>query len=92
MERQADVFMLGDELLVAPVLSANALRHVELPRGLWTDLRTNVEYRGNQAIEVDASPGPCALVCSKRIAAPVRSVPIEGRGEDGVALFSIARW
>jgi alpha-glucosidase (family GH31 glycosyl hydrolase) len=61
MDRQADVFMLGDELLVAPVVSAGARRRIELPRGLWTDLGTNIEYRGNQTVEVDAPPGRVPL-------------------------------
>jgi Glycosyl hydrolases family 31 len=56
-DRQADVFMLGDEVLMAPVLDAGAKRTIELPRGNWTDLRTNQEYRGNQTIEVDAPLG-----------------------------------
>jgi len=56
-DRQADVFMLGDEVLMAPVLGPGARRRVELPKGNWTDLRTNIEYRGNQAIEVDAPMG-----------------------------------
>ena len=30
---------------------------LELPRGFWTDLGTNIEYRGNQIIEADAPPG-----------------------------------
>jgi Glycosyl hydrolases family 31 len=56
-DRQADVFMLGDEVLIAPVLTTGSKRKLELPRGNWTDLRTNAEYRGNQAIEVDAPMG-----------------------------------
>jgi alpha-glucosidase (family GH31 glycosyl hydrolase) len=56
-DRQADVFMLGDEVLLAPVLGPGMRRRLDLPRGLWTDLRTNQEYRGNQSIEVDAPVG-----------------------------------
>ena len=56
-DRQADVFMLGDEFLLAPVVGAGDKRRVELPVGLWTDLRTNVEYRGKQTVEVDAPVG-----------------------------------
>jgi alpha-glucosidase (family GH31 glycosyl hydrolase) len=56
-DRQADVFMLGDEMLLAPVLAPGTRRRLDLPRGLWTDFRTNQEYRGNQSIEVDAPPG-----------------------------------
>jgi alpha-glucosidase (family GH31 glycosyl hydrolase) len=53
----SDVFMLGDEVLLAPVLGAGDKRKVELPRGNWTDLRTNREYPGKQTIEVDAPAG-----------------------------------
>lgn len=53
MERRTDVFMLGDELLVAPGCD---LKSVELPRGRWTDLRTNKEYAGRTNVANDA-PG-----------------------------------
>jgi hypothetical protein len=49
--------MLGDEFLLAPVVAPGERRRLALPRGLWTDLRTNVEYRGNQTVEIDAPPG-----------------------------------
>ncbi len=56
-DAQADVFMLGDEVLLAPVVDGSARRKLDLPRGIWTDLRTNQEYRGRQTIEVDAPAG-----------------------------------
>jgi hypothetical protein len=56
-DQQANVFLLGDELLVAPVLGGGEKLQVKLPRGLWTDLRTNTEYRGNETVDVDAPPG-----------------------------------
>jgi hypothetical protein len=56
-DRQNDVFMLGDEVLLAPVTGAGDKRRLFLPRGTWTDLRTNAEYSGNQPVEVDAPPG-----------------------------------
>lgn len=43
--RHPDEFMLGDEILVA------AGERAYLPRGIWTDLRTNVSARGKQTIE-----------------------------------------
>ena len=57
LDPQPDVFMLGDEVLFAPVVSPGSRRKLQLPRGLWTDLRTNVEYKGNQPIEIEAPPG-----------------------------------
>jgi alpha-glucosidase (family GH31 glycosyl hydrolase) len=56
-ENQSDVFMLGDEVLLAPVLIPGAKRKLDLPRGNWTDVHTNQQYRGNQTIEIDAPPG-----------------------------------
>jgi hypothetical protein len=56
-DRQTDVFMLGDEVLLAPVVAPGGKRRLELPRGTWTDMRTNTEYPGSRAIEVDAPPG-----------------------------------
>ena len=57
LDPQPTVFMLGDEVLLAPVVAPGVRRSLHLPRGLWTDLRTNVEYMGNRAIEVDAPTG-----------------------------------
>jgi hypothetical protein len=57
LDERADLFMLGDELLIAPVIAPGGRRRVNLPRGLWTDVRTNAEHKGNQAIEIDAPPG-----------------------------------
>ncbi|MGD1092849.1 MAG: hypothetical protein ABSB35_12775 [Bryobacteraceae bacterium] len=56
-DQQADVFMLGDEVLLAPVVGPGGRRRVDLPKGLWTDFRTNTEYRGNQTVQVDAPAG-----------------------------------
>jgi hypothetical protein len=48
------MFMLGDELLIAP----NAATQVRLPRGIWTDLRTNRTYTGRQSHQVEGSGLP----------------------------------
>lgn len=54
MDARADLFMLGDELLVAPVMADGDTRRVDLPRGSWTDLRSNVEYQGRHVVDVKA--------------------------------------
>lgn len=51
-----DEFLLGDELLIAPILSEDKQRTLYLPMGIWTDLRTNREYKGRQSISVDVAP------------------------------------
>lgn len=54
---QPDVFMLGDEILLAPVVAPGSRLMLQLPRGLWTDLRTNIEYKGNQTVDLEAPLG-----------------------------------
>jgi len=50
-----DSFLVGDKLLVAPVLQPNTLRRtVYLPEGDWHDFHTHARYEGGQIITVDA--------------------------------------
>ncbi|MFB7336685.1 glycoside hydrolase family 31 protein [Streptomyces adustus] len=50
-----DAFLLGDCLLVAPVLDPGADRRaVQLPRGLWYDTATEQPYEGPGQVLVDA--------------------------------------
>lgn len=51
----ADAFLLGDALLVAPVLEPGSVtRAVRLPRGRWYDTLTETEYRGRGQVLLDA--------------------------------------
>jgi alpha-glucosidase len=50
-----DQFMVGDDLLLAPILSPGITnRLVYLPRGTWYDYWTNKKYSGGTMIRVDA--------------------------------------
>lgn len=49
-------FMVGDELLVAPVLEPAETVLAYLPQGIWTDLRTNEVHKGRKEITVRAVP------------------------------------
>ena len=56
-ETVTDQFMLGDSILVAPVLEKDVLtRKVKLPHGEWYD-NYGVKYRGGIIAEVSAPPG-----------------------------------
>ncbi|MER7738658.1 glycoside hydrolase family 31 protein [Streptomyces sp. NPDC096538] len=53
-----DAFLLGDALLVAPVLEPGAVRReVRLPRGRWYDTVTERVYEGPARVSADAPPG-----------------------------------
>ena len=54
--RHSDEFMVGDEMLVAPVLGPEESVRVYLPQGIWTDLRTDEVHKGRQEITVRAAP------------------------------------
>ena len=50
-----DEFMIGDDLLVAPIVKPDVVRRlVYLPRGTWYDYWTSKQYQGGQMISVDA--------------------------------------
>lgn len=56
--RHIDEFMLGDELLAAPVYSPGGERTVYLPQGIWTRLDTNERFNGRQTIRVKSEGAP----------------------------------
>ena len=80
--KQSDVFMLGDEVLLAPVITPGNKRKLDLPRGNWTDLRTNTEYRGNQTIEVDAPAGQVPMFVRNGWIVPLEIRASEGQAND----------
>ncbi|MER5378180.1 glycoside hydrolase family 31 protein [Streptomyces sp. NPDC002553] len=72
-----DAFLLGDSLLVAPVLDPGVERRVvRLPRGLWYDTATGTAYTGPGRVVVDAPVGRVPVFARAGAVIPVR-------GEDG---------
>lgn len=75
--RRSDQYMLGPDLLVAPVLEPGLLhREVELPRGRWLDLWRSAQYDDVSGRIVLDTPriveGPATVV----LPAPLDEVPI----------------
>jgi hypothetical protein len=54
----ADEFLLGDEMLVAPIYEPGGKRSVYLPRGTWTNLETNEATTGPRTIAVETKSLP----------------------------------
>ncbi|MEV7389420.1 MULTISPECIES: glycoside hydrolase family 31 protein [unclassified Streptomyces] len=72
-----DAFLLGDGLLVAPVLDPGADRRaVQLPRGRWYDTLTERAYEGPGQVLVDAPLSRIPVLARAGAVLPVR-------GEDG---------
>ncbi|GGZ88547.1 glycoside hydrolase family 31 protein [Streptomyces subrutilus] len=78
-----DAFLLGDALLVAPVLECGADRRaVRLPRGRWYDTATGAAHEGPGQILLDAPRGRIPVLARAGSVLPVRSP----EGDGGVAL------
>lgn len=72
-----DAFLLGEGLLVAPVLEPGLhQRTVLLPRGRWYDTATEVAYQGPGRVLIDAPLGRIPVLARAGAVLPVR-------GEDG---------
>ncbi|MBI1786035.1 MAG: DUF4968 domain-containing protein [Acidobacteria bacterium] len=56
--RYGDQFLLGDEILVAPIFGEGRRRTVYLPMGIWTNLATGEVFKGRQAIPVESDELP----------------------------------
>ncbi|MEU6122308.1 glycoside hydrolase family 31 protein [Streptomyces sp. NPDC047123] len=73
----ADAFLLGDSLLVAPVLESGVVRRtVPLPQGRWYDTVTGTAYEGPGRVSLDAPLGRIPVLARAGTVLPVR-------GEDG---------
>ena len=59
--KATDEFMLGDELLVAPIYEGQSSRSMYLPMGIWTRLNDNRVFPGRRAITVEGKPGEMVL-------------------------------
>jgi alpha-glucosidase (family GH31 glycosyl hydrolase) len=56
--RHADEFMLGDEMLVAPIVDTTGKRSLYLPQGIWTNLETNEVSPGRRTVSVETQSLP----------------------------------
>ncbi|SPE42433.1 Glycoside hydrolase, family 31 [Candidatus Sulfopaludibacter sp. SbA3] len=56
--KHADEFLLGDEMLIAPIYDGTNKRSVYLPQGIWTSLETNEAMAGRRAVNVETRALP----------------------------------
>ncbi|MEV7526608.1 glycoside hydrolase family 31 protein [Streptomyces sp. NPDC091371] len=92
-----DAFLLGDALLVAPVLECGADRRaVRLPRGRWYDTATGAAHEGPGQVLLDAPRGRIPVLARAGAVLPVRGAsdgvelevwaPARGRTGGGVVI------
>ncbi|MCY0929789.1 glycoside hydrolase family 31 protein [Streptomyces sp. H27-H1] len=92
-----DAFLLGDALLVAPVLECGSDRRaVRLPRGRWYDTATGRAHEGPGQILLDAPPDRIPVLARAGSLLPVRAAdgsvalevwaPARGRTGGGVVI------
>ncbi len=56
--KHVDEFLLGDEMLVAPIYDGTGERSLYLPQGVWTNLETNEAVTGRKTIQVKTNALP----------------------------------
>jgi alpha-glucosidase len=92
-----DAFLLGDALLVAPVLEQGSdLRSLRLPRGRWYDTATGEAYEGPGQVLVDAPLGRIPVLARAGAVLPVAGAdggvelevwaPVAGRSGGGLLI------
>ncbi|MFD6533753.1 TIM-barrel domain-containing protein [Streptomyces sp. NPDC060184] len=75
-----DAFLLGDGLLVAPVLEPGTVRRtVRLPRGRWYDTASGRSYEGPGRVTVEAPLSRIPVLARAGVVIPVRG---EGGGTE----------
>ncbi|MFD9870273.1 glycoside hydrolase family 31 protein [Streptomyces niveus] len=80
-----DAFLLGDSLLVAPVLEAGTERRaVRLPRGRWYDTATGTAYEGPGQILLDAPLSRIPVLARAGAVIPVLGATDSATDSDGV--------
>jgi alpha-glucosidase len=71
----SDQFMLGDSLLVAPVVTEGATtRNVYLPPGTWFHIWTGQRYDGGRDLEIDAPLGQPPVFSRERDRDDLRAI------------------
>lgn len=75
--KYGDQFLFGDELLAAPIVTPGNRRQVYLPMGIWTNLRTNEQFKGRQTIEVEAALDELPLFSRNGAIVPLGNDPME---------------
>jgi alpha-glucosidase (family GH31 glycosyl hydrolase) len=56
--KHTDEFLLGDEMLIAPIYDGTNKRAVYLPQGVWTNLETNEAINGKKSVNVETRALP----------------------------------
>ena len=74
--KASDEFMLGDELLVAPIYEGQSSRSLYLPMGIWTRLSDNRVFQGKRAITIEGAPGELVLFSRNGSILPLGSEPM----------------
>ena len=70
-----DAFMMGDEILVSPVVGLSRVRSVYLPAGRWTELGTNVRFRGRQVVQAPVSADRIPVFVKNGSIVPLAEMP-----------------
>jgi alpha-D-xyloside xylohydrolase len=69
-----DEYLLGSNLLIAPLLEISLQRPVYLPPGEWIDYQSSVQYSGGQWHIIESGKIPCIILVKSGTVLPETSV------------------
>jgi alpha-D-xyloside xylohydrolase len=78
-----DSYMMGDSMLVAPLVSDESERKVYLPEGRWWDFWTDTQYEGGQWLSLKPALGKIPVFIKEGSIIPL-AAPIENVKDDTV--------
>lgn len=82
-----DAFMIGDALLVSPVITQGATKKlVYLPQGEWYEYGTSIRYSGNQYMIANATLDTCPLYVKAGTILPVATAALSIREQENLIL------
>ncbi|MEH7117142.1 TIM-barrel domain-containing protein [Neobacillus vireti] len=78
-----DAYMMGDSLLVAPIVTGETERHVYLPDGRWWDFWTDTPFEGGQSYLVKPELGKIPVFIKDDSILPIAD-PLQNVKDDSI--------
>jgi alpha-D-xyloside xylohydrolase len=83
-----DAYMMGDLLLVAPLVTGETERNVYLPEGRWWDFWTDTPYEGGQTYLVKPELGKIPVFIKDDSILPL-AAPLQNVKDDSIFVMTV---
>ena len=83
-------YMMGDAMLVAPVVAGESEREIYLPEGEWFDFWTNQRHPGKQAIKLDVPLEHIPIFVKTGAILPLATPALHSEDATGFEIYAVA--